>query len=142
MSSWFTHVTVVPAFTFSGVGEKVKLSMTTCASAATAMRLPITSTMPVPITRRKSRRRAMPPGSETSFMARLSDERCIDDGERRLRRHQVDAGNAEVLLQLAGRHHHRAGALCCPRRRLRERGGARSMKGHLAFHLLHHLVNV
>jgi hypothetical protein len=42
MSSWFTHVTVVPVFTFSGIGEKVKLSMTTCASAATAMLLPIT----------------------------------------------------------------------------------------------------
>src|ERR1700733_11445384 len=53
MSSWFTHVPGVPAFIFSGVGEEVKLSMTTCASAATAMRLPITTMMPVPSTRRK-----------------------------------------------------------------------------------------
>src|SRR5689334_12929080 len=108
MSSWLTQVTVVPAFTVSGVGAKVKLSMTTRASAAFATRLPIAITMPAPITRRSSRRRAMPPGSNVSIMARPSaGERRVDNGERRLCRHQVDVGDAEVVLQLAGRHHHR-----------------------------------
>src|SRR6476660_8507438 len=143
MSSWLTQVTVVPTFTFRGVGAKVKLSMMISVSAAFAVRLPIAITMPAPSTRRSSRRRAMPPGYNVSIMARPSaGERRIDDGERRLCRHQVDVGDPEVLFQLTGRYHHRPRALRRAGRRLRERGGARGVERDVAFHLLQHLVDV
>ena len=88
ISSWFNQVTVLPTFTVNGVGEKVKLSMITSASAAAAMpaRLPISTTAPAPNAWRSSRRRALPPGSNVSCMAGTSaGQRRVDDGQRRLR---------------------------------------------------------
>jgi hypothetical protein len=67
MSSRLTHVTVVPTGTFKGVGENLKLSIVTCASAAAAKWLPtvVTATMTAePMTRHSKRR----PGINISFM--------------------------------------------------------------------------
>ena len=67
MSSRLTHVTVVPTGTFKGLGENLKLSIVTCASAAAAKWLPtvVTATMTAePMTRHSIRR----PGTNISFM--------------------------------------------------------------------------
>jgi hypothetical protein len=48
-----------PAVTFTGVGEKVKLSMTTCAPAAAAIGLPIAIIIPAGHTLRIKVRHSM-----------------------------------------------------------------------------------
>src|ERR1700722_3229745 len=145
MSSLFTQFTVVPAFTVNGVGENVKLSITTPASsaAATEARVLISTTTLAPRALRIRERRAQAPGFSMPVM--VGPSACqwrVDDGQRRVGRHKAHARDAKMLFQLRGRNQHGARALGRTRRRLRERRRAHRVEGDVAFHLLYRLVYV
>src|SRR5256885_6330947 len=139
MSSRFFQVTVVPTFTFSSLGSKVKLSILTVVSSARA--------------RPEGRKRAAAMAREKvePKLRRVSDviagfllalQRGVDDRKALLARLEVDAGNAEQRTQLGILDLHRPGRGRRARRRLREGGRACGVEGHVALDLLHHLVDV
>src|SRR5450759_1362635 len=136
MSSRFLKVTVVPTFTVSWAGSKVKLSIITLLSSARA----------APGRRDNAAAMANPPrlrrvtDSMTNFLSAL--QRGVDDGEALLAGLEVDAGDAEQRAKLVVGDLHRPGRGGGARRRLRERGRARGVEGDVALDLLHHLVDV
>ncbi len=75
----------------------------------------------------------------TLFSAR---QRAVGDGERLGALPVGDVGDAEDAAQLSGRYQLGAGRGRGARRRLRERGRARGVERHVAFNLLHDLVDV
>src|SRR5271156_6715416 len=56
--------------------------------------------------------------------------------------HEVHIGNPQHASQLVSRHLHWSGRIGLTRLRLRKCRGHRRVKRHIAFHLLHDLVNV
>src|SRR5690242_2130348 len=135
MSSRLVHVTVVPAFTVSCAGSKVKLSIVTDASSQWAADICIAS--------------AAAAASRMALVRKFRDiirslalQRRIDDGEALLAGFEDDAGGAEQAAQPVGGDLHRPGRWRGAGRGLREGGRACGMEGDVAFDLLHHLVDV
>src|SRR5579863_10538365 len=138
ISSLLVQVTVVPAFTVSVGGVKVKLSI----DIAPAGSLPAASSTPAPSTKP-----AAPPSPaaaimERNMLASSSFERRVDDGEPLSALFHGDVGNAEHLPQLLLGDFHRAGRRGSAGGGLRERGRTRGVEGDVAFHLLHHLMDM
>src|SRR3979490_2286887 len=69
-------------------------------------------------------------------------QRRVDDGEALIAGLEVDAGDAEHRAKLVVGDLHRSGRRGTARRGLREGGRARGVERHVAFDLLHHLVDV
>src|ERR1700733_6584786 len=145
MSSLLVQVTAVPAFTVKVCGPNVKLSTDTalaCAAlSARTGRTIAASAVAV----------AAPSAAATSalrivlaidMVPSLRLERRVDDGETLLVLLEGDIGDAEHGAQLIVRDFHRPRRGRGARRRLRERGRARGVERDVAFHLLHHLVDV
>src|SRR5260370_34282279 len=136
--SWrFFQVTVVPTFTVSCAGSKVKLSIITL--VVSAARAPLRqSDMAAAMANWPRLRRAS--DAITNFPLAL--QRGVDDGEALIARLEVDAGNTKQAAELVVGDLHRPGRGGGPRRRLRKRGRARGVEGDVALDLLHHLVDV
>ena len=75
-------------------------------------------------------------------MFSLALQRRVDDCETLLVLLEGDVGDAEHFAQLIIRHFHRARRRGSAGRRLREGGRTRGVERDIAFHLLHHLVDV
>ena len=73
---------------------------------------------------------------------RSAGERRVGDGEQLVAGAHLDACDPEQRAELLGRHRHRSGRWRIPGRGLREGGRSRGMEGHVAFDLLHDLVDV
>src|SRR5215469_3505583 len=145
ISSLLVQVTVVPAFTVVVAGVKKKLSIVTVFGAPSAR---ANRTLPA------SSEPTTAPSTEQAIIGRniffslvffslfLALQRRIDDRETLLVLLEGDVGDAEHFAQLIVRHFHRARRGGGARRRLRESGRTRSMECDVAFHLLHHLMDV
>src|SRR5512143_3598395 len=140
MSSPLTQVTVVPAFTVRTGGSKVKLAIFTSASAANAGETASNITKPARLAAITCcvlvivSFRPLSPSS--------ARKRRVGDGERLAAHPHRDAGDAEHRAKPIRRHRHGARRGRRPSYRLREAGGSRGMEGHVAFDLLHDLVDV
>src|SRR6478735_2544568 len=169
MSSPLTQVTVVPCATVRSAGENAKLSIftvaatagsaaarpgaaatppaaaarTSCNRARRAIVGPFASGAP-PSRRRRMGRLAVKTGSSSLAYGRggSAGERLVDHGERLAAAHEVDACDAEISAQVAGRHLHRARRRRGARRGLWKGGRSGGMKGDVALDLLHHLMDV
>src|SRR3977135_292997 len=131
MSSRFFQVTVVPTFTVSCAGSKVKLSIITL--VVSVARAPLRqSDMAAAMANRPRLRRAS--DAITNFPLAL--QRGIDDGEALIARLEVDAGNTEQAAELVVGDLHRPWRGGGARRRLRKRGRARGREGEGARDLL------
>src|SRR3954471_8490207 len=137
MSSWFCQVTVVPAFTVSSAGWKVKLSTVTMLSSARAA--PRYSDIATETARRMASLRRV---IDAMMKSPSALQRRVDDGQALFAGLEVDAGNAEQAAKLVVGDLHRSGGGRGARRRLREGGRARGVERDIAFHLLHHLMDV
>src|SRR5882672_5425991 len=137
MSSRFFQVTVVPTFTVSCAGSKVKLSIITL--VVSSARAPLRqSDIAAAMANRPRPRRA----SDVITSSLLALQRRVDDREALIARLEVDAGNAEQATELVVGDLHRSGRGGGARRRLRKRGRARGVEGDVALDLLHHLVDM
>src|SRR6202035_3521973 len=96
MSSWLVQVTVVPTFTVSAAGAKVKLSIVMLVLSACAGALPSEKEIAAAMARRPRLRRSVQ--SMTKFP--LARQRRVDDGEALVAGLEVDAGDAEQGAQL------------------------------------------
>src|ERR1700704_3186103 len=159
MSSRLVHVTVVPTATVSVAGPKLKLSIFTSAleacgcSARVAKVLELLADsdtartigartklhtlllmtfLPLYFCKMKFRRRVV----------RRLRQRGIDHREGMLPADIVHVCNSQYAAQLLRRYFHWPRRIGLPWLRLRKRRGGRGMKSHIAFHLLHGLVNV
>src|SRR3977135_3541871 len=104
MSSRFFQITVVPTFTVSCAGSKVKLSIITL--VVSVARAPLRqSDMAAAMANRPRLRRAS--DAITNFPLAL--QRGIDDGEALIARLEVDAGNTEQAAELVVGDLHRPG---------------------------------
>src|SRR5581483_4564612 len=139
MSSTFSHVTVVPAFTVSLSGPKVKLSILTITSAACAA--PGSIRPPAIKASVKSRARARTRAMHIFVFVR-SAQGFVDDRKPLLAALEGDVAGAKHGAQLVVSDFHRARRGRGARRRLREGSRARGVERHVALDLLHDLVDV
>src|SRR4051795_6947562 len=107
MSSRFFQVTVVPTFTFSSLGSKVKLSILTVV-ASSALARPEGRKRAAAMAREKVEPK---PRRVNDVIAGflLALQRGVDDRKALLARLEVDAGNAEQRAQLGVLDLHRSG---------------------------------
>src|SRR6266702_2013940 len=166
MSSRLVQVTVVPTFTVSWAGSKVKLSICTSTPASVVFASVVFASvvlasvglassarttlacriMAAAMARPSLRITALRSVADImfSFPLRLRSalQRRVDDRKRLAALLEIDAGDAEHGAKLGVLDLHRSGRGGGPRRRLREGGRARGVEGDVAFDLLHHLVDV
>src|SRR3984893_7087229 len=142
MSSRFFQVTVVPTFTLSCCGSKVKLSIITIVSSACAPPScrRIAAAMASLIPRLRIPRLRSVADIISNFPLAL--QRRVDDGEALFAGLEVDAGDTEQAAKLVVGDLHRTRRGSRARRRLRERGRTRGVEGDVALALLHHLVDM
>ena len=128
-SSLLIQVTLVPAFTVSVGGVKLKLSMPISFGAewcGRACRLAFHHRLMRGVLERR----------------RQAGQRGVDDGERAATRNERHVRDAEHALELFRIDLHRTRGGCGARCGLRKGGRHRGVKRHVALHLLHDLVNV
>src|SRR5579864_6617917 len=109
ISSSLVQVTVVPAFTVTCGGLKVKLEIFTAISSARAGAPVMVAVVAAAIVMASASRAISPVMSATVFnvaVRRSCLEGRIDDGKPLLVLLEGDAGDAEHLFQLVGRHLH------------------------------------